>query len=131
MFLLSSSSNLVPGELVLLGDGLSRLIEPVLGISGTATANHSLVLVKGALSGHLGCVRVNSGLAGAAANTLKTTLACGPFTAVLVDLLGGLTLDGLTEAGVDIGRGGTTEGVRGRGLVVCGLSRGLLSVAGV
>lgn len=75
-------------------------------------------------------MRVDGGLLGTATDTLETALARGPLTSILVNLLGGLTLDGLAEAGVDVGRGGATKGVRGGGLVVCGLGGSLLSVAG-
>jgi hypothetical protein len=101
-FSFPSSSPLVPGELVLGGNSLSGLGESVLSVRLTATANLGLVLVKSALAGEL---RVDGRLVAATANTLGATLASGSLAAVVVELLGGLALDGLAEAGVDISGG--------------------------
>lgn len=124
-----SFSFLVPGKLVLLGDALSSLVEPVLSIGDTATANGGLVIVEGTLTGVLRCMRVDSGLLGATANTLRTALASGLLAAIVVELVGGHAVDGLAEASVNLRRGGTTESLRGGGLVVRGLGGGLLGVA--
>ena len=113
-----SSKNLVPGKLVLLGDALSGLVQPVLGVGDTATADSSLVLVEGTLAGELRRVRVDGGLLGAAANTLSTALAIGLLPAVVVKLVGGHAVNGLAEAGVNLGGGRATESLRGGGLVV-------------
>jgi hypothetical protein len=75
-------------------------------------------------------VRVDGGLLGAAANTLRTTLTVG-LAAVVVELVGGHAIDGLAETGVDLRRGRATESLRGGGLVVGSLCGGLLGVAGV
>jgi hypothetical protein len=104
-FSFPSSSPLVPGELVLGGNSLSGLGESVLSVRLTATANLGLVLVKSALAGELRVVRVDGRLVAATANTLGATLASGSLAAVVVELLGGLALDGLAEAGVDISGG--------------------------
>jgi hypothetical protein len=104
-FSFPSSSPLVPGKLVLVGNSLSRLGESVLSIRLTAAADLGLILVKSALTGELRVVRVDSGLRTTAANTLGATLAGGPLAAVVVELLGGLALHGLAEAGVDFGGG--------------------------
>jgi hypothetical protein len=104
-FSFPSSSALVPGELVLGGNSLSGLGESVLSVRLTATANLGLVLVKSALAGELRVVRVDGRLVAATANTLGATLASGSLAAVVVELLGGLALDGLAEAGVDISGG--------------------------
>jgi hypothetical protein len=126
-FSFPSSSPLVPGKLVLVGNSLSGLGESVLSIGLTTTADLSLVLVKCALAGELRCVRVDGGLVGAATNTLGATLAGGPLAAVVVELLGGLALHGLAEAGVDFGWGWAAKGVWGGHA----LGGGLLGVAGV
>ena len=124
-----SSKILVPGKLVLLGDALSSLVEPVLSIGDTTTANGGLVLVEGTLTGVLRCMRVDSGLLGATANTLGTALASGLLAAIVVELVGGHAVHGLAEASVNLRRGGATESLRGGGLVVRGLGGGLLGVA--
>jgi hypothetical protein len=126
-FSFPSSSPLVPGKLVLVGNSLSRLGESVLSIRLTAAADLGLILVKSALTGELRVVRVDSELRTTAANTLGATLAGGPLAAVVVELLGGLALHGLAEAGVDFGGGWAAEGVWGGHA----LGRGLLGVAGV
>jgi hypothetical protein len=121
---------LVSGKLVLLGDSLGRLVEPVLSVSGTATANGRLVLVESALAGHLGSVGVDGGLAGGTTNSLSTALTVGLLAAVVVELVGGHALHGLAETGVDVGGARAAERVGGGGLVVGGLCGGLLGVAG-
>jgi len=129
-FHLHHQGNLVPGKLVLGCNTLSGLVEPVLGVGDTTTADLGLFLVEGALAGHLRSVGVDSGLVGAAANSLSTTLASGLLAAVVVELVGGHAVDGLAEAGVDIGRGRAAKSLGGGSLVVCCLGGGLLSVAG-
>lgn len=113
---------LVPGKLVLLGDSAGGLRDPIFGggTADVATADGSLILVKGALTGHVGGVGVNGALASGSADTLSTTHArvLAASLAVVVELLAGLALRGLTETGVHIGGGGATEGGGGRGLVV-------------
>lgn len=73
---------------------------------------------------------VDGGLLGAAANTLSTALAGGLLATVVVELVGGHAIDGLAKASVNLGGGGATESLRGGGLIVRGLSRSLLGVAG-
>jgi len=123
-------STLVPGQLVLLGNSLSGLVEPVLSVGGTTTTDGSLVVIESALAGHLRSVRVDGRLLGGTANALSTTLAIRLLATVVVQLVGGHALGGLTETGVDIGRAGAAERVGGGGLVVGGLGGGLLGVAG-
>lgn len=122
--------SLPPG--VLLGDSLGGLVEAVLSREGAATADGGVVVVQCTLTSELRSVRVNGGLAGRSADTLRTThagvLAAG--LAVVVNLLAGLALDGLAEASVDLAGVGAAEGLRGGGLVVAGLGRSLLGVAG-
>ena len=124
-----SSRNLVPGKLVLLGNTLGSLVEPVFGVGDTTTADSGLVLVEGTLVGELRCVRVDGGLLGAAANTLRTALTSGLLAAVVVKLVGSHAIDGLAEAGVNLRGGRATESLRGGGLVVRGLGGSLLGVA--
>lgn len=76
-------------------------------------------------------MRVDGGLLGAAADTLRTALTVGLLAAVVVELVGGHAIDGLAEASVNLRRGRATESLRGGGLVVGSLCGGLLGVAGV
>lgn len=76
-------------------------------------------------------MRVDGGLLGAAANTLRTALTVGLLAAVVVELVGGHAVDGLTETSVDLRGSRATESLRGGGLVVGSLCGSLLGVAGV
>jgi hypothetical protein len=123
--------NLVPGELVLLGNSLRRLVKSVLSISRTTTTDLRLVLVESALASHLRSVRVDGGLLGGAANGLSTALAVGLLAAVVVQFVGSHALHGLAEAGVDVCGARAAQRVGGGGLIVGSLRGGLLGVAGI
>jgi len=94
---------------------LSRVGDSLLGGGDVAAgAALSLVALKVTLTSVLGKTRVDGLALSAGLEAVKASAGVLPMGLAVVSQLGrGLALDGLTEALVDLGRGGTTNSVGG------------------